>query len=65
LQESAPFRGVFKPTQRLSFFSEDAAPGTIVAGAGGTQGDWILQISDVAPNATMWVNIYNHKYLNH
>jgi hypothetical protein len=53
LQEAAPFRGVFKPTQRLTFFSEDAADGTILAGAGGTQGDWTLSIEDVAPNATM------------
>jgi len=53
LQEAAPFRGVFKPTQRLYFFSENAADGTILAGAGGTKGNWTLSIEDVAPNANM------------
>ena len=53
LQEAAPFRGTFKPTQRLSFLYDDAAPDRIVAGAGGSQGDWVLRVDDVAPNATM------------
>lgn len=53
VQEASPFRGVFKPTQRLSFLYDDATPDKIVAGAGGSQGDWVLRIDDVAPNTTM------------
>jgi len=53
MQDSAPFRGSFVPTQRLSFLYDDATPDTLVAAAGGIQGDWVLTINDVAPNATM------------
>lgn len=53
MQENAPFTGVFKPTQRLSFFTDDS---TTVAGKGGSQGDWSLTIDDVAPNNDTYVS---------
>jgi hypothetical protein len=53
MQEASPFRGSFKPTQRLSFLYDVATASSVAAGAGGSQGNWVLRIDDVAPNVTM------------
>eukprot|EP00887_Chlorella_sp_A99_P002230 scaffold10.g2230.t1 len=46
---SAPFTGTFRPTQRFSFLLDGDST---TAGAGGSQGAWLLSVADVAPNAT-------------
>ena len=48
----APFTGAYRPTQKLAFLSGGQQP---VAGEGGSQGLWTLNISDLAPNPDRFV----------
>ena len=47
----APFTGAYRPTQKLAFLSGGQQP---VAGEGGSQGLWTLNITDLAPNPDRW-----------
>lgn len=51
-QDWAPFSGSYRPTQRLSFLWDDANS-TIAGINGGSQGAWVLNIKDIAPNSNL------------